>query len=995
MVRPLHRRSITALLLATLTAVSSAVMAVPAATTPSPEALAPTVADAADERLTAGYATLTPDWYPETGRIGGAFATTGAVALDYLRRSLVADLGTVGAVDRIELVDRDASSRLTAADYTLWISDDNQAYQQLDGWTLQTRQQDGRLVHEFTGLSASARYVKINTRHEDAGFTFVVDNPVEDVFIFGTPGEPDPGAALDVVDAWKVTSEATYPDVEEPDKMSAFRPAVTEAPNGDLLLTFNTSTDANPGGEIRLIRSTDTGRTWGPSEVIASPTRYEGGSIASSRGMTTLRDGTIIMTYGEAVNHTRFNNREGVKFVARSTDNGHTWEGTDEPIDFPVPFREQFEGGGRIVETTDGTLLLPVWGTRELVDDWETNPRRTEAGVLRSFDGGKTWPEFEIIGYDPHDPVHSPPFYAYVFGAGATEFAMKQMPSGRIIAEIRYENIVDPVRWQLYRTYSDDDGATWSTPEPVGYVAPAYSFDFAPCTDALAGDQSKLVLGARGITKLGKAIMAVSFDEGVTWQDPFYLEHPDGNDFYGTLGGEPDFYRLDDRRVLVVFQASDDERSYIPPGEVSEPWHIMANVLEDASPDECRAQAQDAEERQEDHPNVFVHRADRDQWTWPLAAKNSPQPASTTVGEFIEAQAPPLSCNTDQPLVLRDEDGTALDPADTLHDAGVRNGDSVELGNPEPAARPFRIGTAELDVSPGTRHVADWDDACAPTPMPLDYRSRSLGLDVAIPAGGVVSALELRDNSATTRLKQADYGLWTSPDNVHYTEVTGWSFTSRVDDGRAVHRFDDLAVTDRYVKVSHRYTDTAFTFVLDDPREDISIEYAARDCDSTITGAVTAPVHIGAGDTCVVDATIAAPVTVSPGASVLVRDSRISGSVVSDDAAALTVCGSTISGRLTVTGTSGPVLIGPADGHDCGPNTVTGPLTLDGNTSTVWVSGNRVTGPVTVTGNTFRSSAYIGDNRVVGSLRCSDNEPDIDGGGNTVTGPKTGQCAEL
>lgn len=983
----LRPRSITALLLAALTLLAAVAVTAPASG----------AAGAEDERLTASFAVLGPDPYPATGRVGGAFSTTGAVALDYLRRSLVADLGTVSAVGRVELVDRDATSRLTASDYTLWSSRDNQSYQRLDDWTLRTRQQDGRLVHEFTGLSAEARYVKITTRYDDTAFTFVVDKPAEDVRLFGTAGEPDPGAALDVVDSWKVTSEATYPDVERPDTMSAFRPAITEAPNGDFLIIFNTSTDANPGGEVRLIRSTDRGRTWGPSEIIAAPSgRYEGGSIASSRGMTTLRDGTIVMTYGEAVNHTRFNNREGVKFVARSTDNGHTWEGTDEPIDFPVPFREQFDAGGRMIETADGTLLLPVWGTRELADDWETNPRRSESGVLRSFDGGRTWPEFEVIGYDPHDPVHSPPFYPYVFGASSTEFAVQQLPSGRIVAEIRYENVVDPVRWQLYRSYSDDDGATWSTPEPVGYVAPAYSFAFAPCTDELAGGQSKLVLGARGITQLGKAIMAVSFDEGVTWQDPFPLEHPDGNDFYGTLGGEPDFLRLDDRRVLVVFQASDDDRPYIPPGDPGKPWHIMANVLEDAAPDECRAQAAAAGERQASTPNVFVHRADRAEWTWALSAKNAVQPAGTTVGEFVATQAPALSCRADQPLRLRDEDGRALDPGDTLAEAGVRNGDSVELSTAQPMARPFRIGAAELDVSPATRHLANWDDACAPTPIALDYRSRGLGLDVAVPAGEVLSAVQLRDSAGNTRLKQSDYRLWTSPDNVHFTEVTGWSFASGVDDGRIVHRFGDLAVADRYLKVTHPYTDAAYTFVLDDPREDISLEFAARACDSVVTGPVTGPLTIdGDGTTCVTGATIAGPVTVEAGASVSVRDSRITGPLTSSGATAISVCDSTLTGRVAVSGSTGPVLIGEADGHDCGPNTITGPLSLDANTSTIRVAGNRIAGAVTLTANTFASSAYLGGNRIIGQLRCSGNAPEIDGGGNDVTGRVSGQCARL
>src|SRR5690606_34426183 len=142
-------------------------------------------------------------------------------------------------------------------------------------------------------------------------------------------------------------------------------------------------------------------------------------------------------------------------------------------------------------------------------------------------------------------------------------------------------------------------------------------------------------------------------------------------------------------------------------------------------------------------------------------------------------------------------------------------------------------------------------------------------------------------------------------------------------------------VTDRYLKVSHRYTDAAYTFVLDDPRSDIAVEFAATECDRTISGAVSAPVTInGDGTNCIDGATIAAPVTIGDGASVVVRDSRISAPISSDQAAMISICDSTISGRVTISGSTGPVLIGPrlmelADDHGCRPNTISGPLSLD------------------------------------------------------------------
>lgn len=642
----------------------------------------------------------------------------------------------------------------------------------------------------------------------------------------------DSDSALRVVDAWDVTGPETFPDANSP--LPAQRPALTQAPNGDLLVAFNTSGDAHPGGQLRMIRSRDQGRTWGPSEVIAEARLFgDAGSISATRGMATLNDGTILLPYNDAVNHVNYNNRESVLFVARSTDSGHTWTGTEEPVKLPIPIREAHVGGSQILELADGTLLLPIWGALELVDGWETDPMRWRSGVLRSFDGGQTWTDYQTIAYDPNNPPQFPPFNGANYTSGANELALHELPDGRITAVIRYATGIGPNRGQLYLSYSNDGGASWTTPVATGQQAEALSLTYAPCTDRLPAGQAKLLMGHRELnasgTRIGQTALQASFDGGVTWTGKVRLQDPTGATNLGAATGEPAFHRLSENRLLVLFQV------FLP----GRPSKIVANVVEDV-PDEatCRAQAAAAVQAAAATPTFFIDRADREEWAWPFASRKVRYPSATTVGEVIDSASAGLSCAG--PGLRVTLNGKNLDRSATLAEAGVKNGSVLQLSGP-PAGRRWRVGFAELDVAPGSRHVYGWDRACAPTAWALDYRSRSLGLEFLLPAGLVVSAVELRDRDAATRLTGDSYRLFSSPDNDVYTQVTGWSFSSRVVNGRVVHRFDGLEVTDRYLKIHQPRTDTSYTFVLADPREDVTVELAPRTFDTTIAGSPIGP----------------------------------------------------------------------------------------------------------------------------------------------------------
>jgi 5'-nucleotidase len=160
-------------------------------------------------------------------------------------------------------------------------------------------------------------------------------------------------------------------------------------------------------------------------------------------------------------------------------------------------------------------------------------------------------------------------------------------------------------------------------------------------------------------------------------------------------------------------------------------------------------------------------------------------------------------------------------------------------------------------------------------------------------------------------------------------------------------------------------------------------------CTTTVTGKHTGPLTVSTGLTCVEDATVTGPVTVQPGASLMVTGGRITGPVKASRPALVTLSGATVVGPVTVTDATGAVTIG---------NTrVTGPVSVSGGRGGVRIDGTTVTGAVQVTGNTGTESVVIAANTITGPLSCSGNTPAPinDSRPNTVRGPASGQCARL
>lgn len=173
-------------------------------------------------------------------------------------------------------------------------------------------------------------------------------------------------------------------------------------------------------------------------------------------------------------------------------------------------------------------------------------------------------------------------------------------------------------------------------------------------------------------------------------------------------------------------------------------------------------------------------------------------------------------------------------------------------------------------------------------------------------------------------------------------------------------------------------------------------------CTRSLSGDVTGPITVGAGDTvCLLNARVAGPVTVNAGGALTVAASRITNGIVVTSPAFLSVCGSQVSAPagnpaqgVVVTGAAVPVRIGdPANG--CVANKVVGDVTMSGNTGGFTLGANAVSRNVTADNNTVGLDV-LRANVLSGTLACSGNNPPPTNAGEANTAPsKTGQCAQL
>lgn len=629
------------------------------------------------------------------------------------------------------------------------------------------------------------------------------------------PAAADPG--LQVLERGWVTGT---------DIRRAFGVGAERAANGDILVTYNTDGDSIRDAAVYLTRSSDEGRTWSTPTPILRPVWYTSGvddrgnpiyvgSANSQLGISRLADGSLLMPATESIAHTKYTDRESVTYLLRSTDNGVTWSGAGVPVRLPVPMYYNATYG-KAVTLAGGVVVMPIWGT----PDAPPTPNGTErsapwqAGLLRSFDGGRTFTDYRVMGKDDVGP----PAFSNVNGAfpnSVTETSVVQLRDGRLLAVMRSDTTLNTGRRFFYLTWSSDDGATWSEPRASLEHGTGHAVAQAPCTPSLPSGRTKLIMGSHD-PATNKVVTRVSYDGGISWRGHVPLQNPpaDAGWLDGGYSIYPDFVPLAGNKLLAVFGRL--------PGDGS---RIAYNVIQDQTGTACSDELAVADADARARPTWFLMRGDLANWPWPFGRRSTWSSATNTISGMLPAVATLASCQTAGLTLWKN--GVQLSPSATLQSAGVVNGDTLVVRGTAPSGI-VRTGWNELDRHPARGRIFGWDGNCAFPPLALDYKNRSLGLDVALRSGQAITSVSIRNRvsstpAASTRLTAADYRVWTSTDNDTWTPVTGWALAASTSGGRLTHTFNGLNLRARYVKISQRYADTAFTFVLDDLRSDVTV----------------------------------------------------------------------------------------------------------------------------------------------------------------------------
>lgn len=215
-------------------------------------------------------------------------------------------------------------------------------------------------------------------------------------------------------------------------------PDAVRLADGTIVLAYHLADGhTNADGVIKVVRSSDQGRTWSaPVTVVAT----EGADNRDPK-LSVLRDGTVLLTVFRTDWSTQPASNVGT-FVYRSSDGGRSFPEVAR-IDSAQPGAWQHAPA---VELPNGDILQPLYG-------WG-------ARIARSTDGGRTFPaanETMVVADDDR----------YANG----EPNLVRLPSGELIMQIRRHDNLLGIESPSTIVRSHDGGTTWSAPEPTDLPA--------------------------------------------------------------------------------------------------------------------------------------------------------------------------------------------------------------------------------------------------------------------------------------------------------------------------------------------------------------------------------------------------------------------------------------------------------------------------------------------------------------------------------------------
>lgn len=264
-------------------------------------------------------------------------------------------------------------------------------------------------------------------------------------------------------------------------------PSVVQVPSGKLLVMFTRQSPAQQQravGDLVLSTSEDQGTSWSEPRVVFSSKQGEPRAVGT---MSVEKDGRLLVPF------TIFSRGQTTSWVHLliSDDEAGTWKLREVRAEPPLTW---WAPSGKVVQTADGTLFMPVYGA--------STPDALKAtvhgcGLLRSSDGGHSWGDFSWIAKGPAPLVGAAGGSRFSFEGlsvvvenRSSEERMLAMVTARRLNESGTgptETNAGPGASQvLCRMWSEDQGRSWSRPDqllPGAWPSQALMGPFAVCAN--------------------------------------------------------------------------------------------------------------------------------------------------------------------------------------------------------------------------------------------------------------------------------------------------------------------------------------------------------------------------------------------------------------------------------------------------------------------------------------------------------------------------------
>ncbi|SDK34753.1 BNR repeat-like domain-containing protein [Maridesulfovibrio ferrireducens] len=276
-------------------------------------------------------------------------------------------------------------------------------------------------------------------------------------------------------------------------------PTITKV-NEDFLVGFRRAVNIHPdlrgvmdhgmAGDIYTTRSTDDGLTFEKPNLV----------ISHATDKTNEHDALVTVLDAERVamitrTHTSELRRN---YFSLSTDGGKSFP-QRRPLDPPGGEWASF---GHFIPSQDKSVFIGTFYNGTGCGTFRLNPETLEIS-------------------------HQSFMFKHTANFRMNETSITRLKSGRILAMIRQQ----PCYEGIFKSHSDDEGLTWSTPVPVGLYGEAPALLLLP-----NGNVLMIYRGMIRKNRRCRVALSLSKDGGETWSHPQTLAWYKGGRFHGGYG---------------------------------------------------------------------------------------------------------------------------------------------------------------------------------------------------------------------------------------------------------------------------------------------------------------------------------------------------------------------------------------------------------------------------------------------------------------------------